>query len=150
MNADFDSDESDLPPQSLHSFSGENDPPGFGSHGPEMTPPRKAFSYVGQGLAVLGVVLFLSTFFTAAANFGDFTNFKERARSTSLRALTGMVLMVIGAVIAGMGKRAFRQRNESSGSFESHSESPIMIRCGKCNSLCREADSFCSRCGTRL
>jgi hypothetical protein len=42
---------------------------------------RKALYYGGMALTGVGFLLFISVFFTGAANFGNFENFEGRARS---------------------------------------------------------------------
>ncbi len=59
--------------------------------------------YVGTVLAVIGVLLFLSTFVTFLMNFGNFDNFENHVRSDGFRALGGMALIVIGSSMAGIG-----------------------------------------------
>ena len=61
---------------------------------------RLPIFYLGTAVSVIGVLLFLSVFVTFIANFGNFDHFDERARSSGFRALGGMVLIVVGGVIA--------------------------------------------------
>lgn len=70
-----------------------------------LSPERKAIYYLGSGMGLLGFILFISTFFSAASNFGDFTNFQERTRSMAFRSIAGMVLMIAGGFVAGVGAR---------------------------------------------
>ena len=70
----------------------------------QIPPGRKAIYYVGMGLAALGAISFLSTFFTFAAHFGDFSNFEENARSGMYRAFGGMALIFVGTVLMGIGR----------------------------------------------
>lgn len=70
-----------------------------------ISPERKATYYVGNGLALFGLLLFLSTFLSAALNFGNFNNFEARGRSMVLRSIIGMGLMIAGGVIANLGSR---------------------------------------------
>jgi hypothetical protein len=125
-----------------------DNPPG----GPGMTPPRKAFYYVGSGMAILGFLLFLSTFFSFASNFGNFDNFRGRAKSNMFRALSGMVLMIAGAAIGTAAKRGGSGVNSSSRDFDGFEEGPssIMVRCPQCRGLTSESAKFCSQCGTKL
>ena len=69
----------------------------------QISPQRKTAYYVGMGLMALGFLLFLSTFVTSFANFGNFDRFEERAQSTGLRALLGMVLMIAGGIVMRIG-----------------------------------------------
>lgn len=70
----------------------------------QIPPERKAIFYIGRFVSVLGILSFLSTFLSAAAHFGDFTNFAERGRSMMLRAVIGMVMLVAGRLLSGVGK----------------------------------------------
>ncbi len=75
---------------------------------PGMIPPeRKAVYYTGMGLAILGLILFLSTFVTFALHFGKFDHFEENARSDFLRAIAGMVLLIVGGAVMNVGARGF-------------------------------------------
>src|SRR3954449_12551483 len=70
----------------------------------QIPPGRKAIYYVGMGLAALGAISFLSTFFTFAAHFGDFSNFEENARSGMFRAFGGMAFIFVGIVLMNVGR----------------------------------------------
>jgi len=66
---------------------------------------RKALYYVGMVIMILGVLTFGSIFVSGAMNFGDHSNFHSRGRSMTLRALTGMAMIVVGGVLRGIGSR---------------------------------------------
>jgi hypothetical protein len=66
---------------------------------------RKAMYYVGMGMALGGFLLFLSTFFSFAGNFGNFDDFAGRGQSMIIRSVTGMVLIMAGAVTMNVGRR---------------------------------------------
>lgn len=70
-----------------------------------LSTERKAMYYVGMGLMVLGFLLFISTFISAALSFGDFNDFGTRTRSMMVRAVGGMVLLVVGAGLRNVGAR---------------------------------------------
>jgi len=70
-----------------------------------ISPERKTAYYVGNGIALLGLLLFLSVFVTTALNFGNFDNFDGQARSAGLRAISGILLIIIGSVIHNVGAR---------------------------------------------
>lgn len=65
---------------------------------------RKIMYYLGMVLIAIGIIMFLSTFLSSAANFGDFHNFEQRAQQEFSRAVTGMILMVVGSVLMGIGR----------------------------------------------
>jgi hypothetical protein len=71
----------------------------------QIPPERRALYYAGGILALIGLILFISVFFTGAANFGNFDHFHERGQSMALRAISGMVLMIIGGIIANIGAK---------------------------------------------
>lgn len=144
----------------------------------QVSEGRKALHYAGVGLTVLGMLLFLSTFVTAALNFGDFTDFEDRTRSSMLRAITGMAMMMVGGVLMGLGKggaagsglvldpeRARRDLEPFSrqaggmikdaideAGFEGRSggEQQVMVRCLACDHLNEEDSKFCQECGAAI
>jgi len=69
----------------------------------EVSPDRKASYYVGSAVAVIGILLFASTFVTFFANFGNFDNFNDRVKSEGIRAFSGMALIVVGQVLRRLG-----------------------------------------------
>jgi hypothetical protein len=69
----------------------------------QISPERKALYYTGMVMIGIGFLLFISTFFSFAANFGNFENFESRSRSEFLRALLGMVLMIAGGFVMRIG-----------------------------------------------
>lgn len=71
----------------------------------KISAERKTAYYVGNAIALLGVILFVSVFITGALNAGNFTNFEGQMRSSGLRAISGMILIVIGAAIANIGAK---------------------------------------------
>jgi len=70
----------------------------------QVSPGRKQLYYVGMGLSVVGVLMFLSTFVTFLMHFGDFSNFHSNARSDGFRAFGGMFLMMIGGALMTVGR----------------------------------------------
>src|SRR5690348_15393642 len=70
----------------------------------QIPPERKEIFYIGMVVGVIGFLCFISTFFSAASSFGDFTNFEQRGRSMGTRAVVGMVMMIAGAIMAGIGR----------------------------------------------
>ena len=70
----------------------------------DVSGERQVAFYLGTALSVVGVLLFFSVLVEGALSFGDFTDFEERTRSSSIRALTGMGLAVIGGVLRGIGR----------------------------------------------
>jgi hypothetical protein len=70
----------------------------------DLSDGRKAAYYVGNAVSVIGLLLFLSVFLTFAMHFGDFSNFEADARSSMFRAISGIVLVAVGQVIARVGR----------------------------------------------
>lgn len=70
----------------------------------QIPPGRKGIFYFGMIIGGIGFLFFISTFFSAASSFGDFTNFQERGRSQGRRAVGGMIMMMIGSVMVGVGR----------------------------------------------
>ena len=88
----------------------------------KITPERKAMYYGGMALIAIGILLFVSTFFTGPDIGGrndpqpGEPNFWERAqerheefgrgmKTTIIRALLGMGLMVVGGILMNIGAR---------------------------------------------
>lgn len=69
----------------------------------ELTPERKTAYYVGNALAVVGLLVFGSIFVSAALNFGNFQAMESLGRSAMLRAVIGMGLLVVGMVVRAIG-----------------------------------------------
>jgi hypothetical protein len=145
----------------------------------QITSDRKALYYVGTGVAVLGVLMFLSTFVTFALHFGDFTDFDANARSDMLRAVGGIVLIIAGSAMMNVGARGWagsgvmldpqRAREDvepwsrMAGGVVNDALSEIdalkpgdapapavKVRCPKCQALNDETSKFCNQCGAPL
>lgn len=139
---------------------------------------RKAFHAIGLIMVVSGLLLFFSVFVSGAMNFGDFTNFEERARSMGLRAVGGMALMMAGGVVAVIasqglaGSGVVLDPEQARQDLEPHArmaggvlkdvldeadinlggrpEQVIMIRCTACGRLNEEGSKFCQECGAAV
>jgi ribose/xylose/arabinose/galactoside ABC-type transport system permease subunit len=72
------------------------------SHPENSTRPR-ALDYTGAALAIVGFMLFASVFVTTFANFGDFGDFASQAQSFGIRAVGGMVLLIVGSALRRHG-----------------------------------------------
>jgi len=73
----------------------------------QIPPERKALYYGGMALTGIGFLLFISVFFTGAANFGNFDNLEGRAQSEMFRAIIGMVLMMAGGIMMNIGAKGW-------------------------------------------
>jgi hypothetical protein len=145
----------------------------------QISPDRKAMFYIGHGISLIGMLLFLSNFFIVASDFGSMPqNGAGFAQGLIFRAIGGMALIAIGQVIANVGKRglagaglipdAEQQRKDlepwsrSTGgmindalsevqSFHPVAPAPeIRVRCPHCKALNEETAKFCDQCGGKL
>jgi hypothetical protein len=65
----------------------------------QISPQRKTLYRIGQIVAGLGLLSFLSVFFSFAMHFGDFSDFEAQGRSMALRAVAGMIMMIAGGFL---------------------------------------------------
>jgi hypothetical protein len=70
----------------------------------QISPERKALYYFGSVLAVGGFLMFLSVFISGALHFGDFDDFHARTQSMGLRAVGGIMMIIIGMALASIGR----------------------------------------------
>lgn len=68
-----------------------------------ITSDRKFAYYLGSAMVGIGFVLFFSVFVTSAMNFGDFDDFDGQVRSSAMRAVLGMGLMIVGGFVRSVG-----------------------------------------------
>ncbi|MFT6362703.1 MAG: hypothetical protein ACJAZ8_001112 [Planctomycetota bacterium] len=73
----------------------------------DFSDQRKIAFYFGSALMGVGLLLFLSVFITHIMDFGDFTDFTSKAKSSGARAIGGMALMMIGGFVRSIGARGF-------------------------------------------
>ncbi|MEO8207215.1 MAG: SHOCT domain-containing protein [Chthoniobacterales bacterium] len=72
----------------------------------EISSGRKTLYYLGGGIVVLGFILFISVFISAALNSGPISpSMRQGVDFTFLRGITGMICMVVGGIIMGIGAR---------------------------------------------
>jgi hypothetical protein len=139
---------------------------------------RKTAYYLGAVLMVIGGLLFASIFITTALHFGDFTHFFSDAKSCMLRGIVGMGLLVVGAIIRGIGARGLAGSgvvldpekaredlapysrmaggmvkdalDEAQIDLGGTKEKIVMIKCQACGKLNEEDSKFCQECGKNL
>jgi hypothetical protein len=70
----------------------------------QIPPGRQGLYYCGMVLTAIGVLLFLSTFVSFFAHFGDFHDFENRAKSGVFTALSGMIAIAIGQFLMALGR----------------------------------------------
>jgi hypothetical protein len=122
------------------------------------SPERGPVAYVGPALMLIGILLFLSTFVTAIANFGNFDNFEGRVKSMGFRALGGMVLFIVGGVVTGAtGKGAASSRMMQNLSrlrdqvqINVPKPEPQPVLCQYCNTENDASLAKCESCGAAL
>lgn len=66
---------------------------------------RKSLYMLGNVLIVVGFVSFLSVIVTGAMNFGGFRNFDAQVRSSSVRAVMGIILLMAGKAVRTVSAR---------------------------------------------
>lgn len=121
---------------------------------PHEVPPF--VKHLGNVIAGIGLLLFLSTFVSAALNFGNFDDFDSRGRSMSLRSVGGFILMIAGGAIQNIVSRKNKTSGDPVGQGGWSAEDdhdlvgPIKIRCQNCRALNDEAAKFCDQCGQNL
>lgn len=70
----------------------------------DIRPERKAVYYTGMAITLLGFLIFLSIFISAALHFGDFSNFDGKAKTVAFRGIGGMLLIIVGGIMMGVGR----------------------------------------------
>lgn len=144
----------------------------------KISPERKALYYTGMGLTGIGILLFLSVFFTAFT--GDPFEMMESRGNPMANGFIGFILIGIGGVVMNLGARGAagsglildpEKAREDLHPFTSaaggmisdaleevdllkkRSEEPeevIRIRCPQCKELNEEDARFCKSCGKEL
>ena len=77
----------------------------------KISSERKAIYYTGMVFVIIGFILFISTFFTFASGFGDFSGapgfggFNVPSRLSFLSPVIGIVLIIIGNILMAIGRK---------------------------------------------
>jgi len=143
----------------------------------QISERRQGAYYIGAALMILGGLLFASVFLTFFLHFGDFSDFNGRARSSGFRALGGMGLVAVGAMLRRMGARGLAgsgalldpdkarkdlepysrmaggMLHDAMDAFEKSGtpgEQVTGIKCRECGHVNHETDKLCSQCGKPL
>jgi len=138
---------------------------------------RKTAYYVGGGIMVVGVLLFLSNFLFIAAGPGNMSVFDYNPMPGLIfRGLGGMVLMVVGNYVRAVGARGaagsglildpeqaredLKPWAKTAGGLvkdaldevrtEPDTTTVVKIRCPKCKALNDEDARFCKQCGAAM
>lgn len=138
----------------------------------EISKNRKTLYYVGNGITLIGIILFLSVFFLAFMNpFAMLNSVNPMANG-----FIGFVLIIIGVVISNIGARGVagsglildpKQAREDLKPYSSQvggmindaleevelisdSKEVVKIRCQSCKTLNDEDAKYCKKCGAEL
>ena len=144
-----------------------------------ISPMRKALFYGGMALTAVGLLLFLSVFFSAATSFGNFPAF-DMGSGFMLRGTIGIILFIAGGFVRNIGARGLagsgmvldplKAREDLSpytgaaggmardavdafrraGTDTQREDPQVMVRCRACKSLNREDAKYCDKCGKAL
>ena len=141
---------------------------------------RKAIYYIGIGFMVLGVVLFMSSFFTV---FSDHDMFFDGPPAFFKRALVGMICIIVGGILSSIGAKGaagsglildpekaredLKPYTSAAGGMindvienidsvknkdqiQKETKEIIKVRCKDCGELNDEDAKFCKKCGKGL
>lgn len=138
----------------------------------EISKNRKTLYYVGNGITLIGILLFLSVFFLAFMNpFAMMSSSNPMANS-----FIGFILIIVGQFIANIGARGVagsgwildpKQAREDLKPYSSQvggmindaleevelisdSKEVVKIRCQSCKTLNDEDAKYCKKCGAEL
>ena len=131
-----------------------------------------------MALGVVGLLLFVSVFFSFMGNFGNFDDFTGRSKNHMARAFGGMALMMVGGFMVRVGRRGAagsglvldpQQAREDlepwarmGGGMVNDAleevdvlqnlkgEDKIKVRCRGCKALNDEDAKFCDQCGAEM
>lgn len=138
----------------------------------EISKNRKTLYYVGNGISLIGFILFLSVFFTAFLNPFDMMV----SSNPMANGFIGFILIIIGQSISILGARGLagsglildpKQAREDLKPYSSQvggmindaleevdllneSKEVIKVRCPSCKTLNDEDAKYCKKCGAQL
>lgn len=139
----------------------------------EISSNRKILYYLGNGITLIGFILFLSVFFTAFLN--PFSMFDSNSNPMA-NGFIGFILIIIGQFISFIGLRGKagsglildpKQAREDLKPYSSqvggmlndvldevnlatNVKEVVKIRCQSCKALNDEDAKYCKECGTEL
>lgn len=144
----------------------------------DIVPERKAAYYLGAAFQVVGLLVSVSVFLSAALSIDDHSNHDSDGRSLMLRAAIGFALMIVGGVIRGVGARGLagsgvvldpqRARRDlepysrmaggmAQDALDEAGVAPrlrpvevVKLRCRACGRLNEEDSKFCQECGQAI
>ena len=131
-----------------------------------------------MAVSALGLLLFVSVFFTFMDDFGNFDNFEGRAKNHMTRSIGGMGLLIAGGFMIRLGRRGAagsglvldpEQAREDLEPWsrmgggmvndaleevdvlqDLKGEDKIKVRCRSCKALNDEGAKFCDQCGAEM
>lgn len=138
----------------------------------EISKNRKTLYYVGNGISLIGFILFLSVFFTTFLNPFDMMS----SSNPMANGFIGFILIIIGQSISILGARGLagsgllldpKQAREDLKPYSSQvggmindaleevdllneSKEVIKVRCPSCKTLNDEDAKYCKKCGAQL
>lgn len=143
----------------------------------EISKERKMMYYVGNGITVIGFILFLSVFFAAFLNpFGMLGGMMDGSSNPMANSFIGFVLIIIGQFISNIGLKGKagsglildpKQAREDLKPYSTQvggmlhdvldevdlktdSKEVVKIRCQSCKALNDEDAKYCKECGAEL
>lgn len=145
----------------------------------QISQQRKKTYYIGMGMAAIGFLMFVSTFFIGPSSTHDFARFEAQAKAAGLFAISGILLIIAGFVVASVGARGLagsgvvldpekareelKPFSEMAGGIVKDAldaaeikpgvkspEKVVMIKCQRCGKLNAEDSKFCSECGSKF
>ncbi len=146
----------------------------------KISKERKATYYIGISMMVLGFILFISVFFSAASHMND--PFGSGGTPSFSNSVVGMVLIIAGSFVANIGAKGtagsglildpdkaredLKPFNEAKGDMindvisnievvdriagSDKVREVIKVRCKSCEGLNDEDARFCKNCGEEL
>ena len=145
----------------------------------QISQQRKTTYYIGMGMAAIGFLMFVSTFFVGLSGTHDFARFESQAKAEGFLAISGMLLIIAGFVVASIGARGLagsgvvldpdkaredlKPFSQMAGGIVKDAldaadikpgtksqEKVVMIKCQSCGKLNAEDSKFCSGCGKKF
>lgn len=129
---------------------------------------RKFLYYLGNGITVLGFIIFISVFFVGFGN--DFGAIEASFKNAPI----GLVMVIVGSIISSIGKRGLsgsgvildpekaredlKPFSKQAGGMISDAleeidrpnKETIKVRCANCKHLNDESAKYCNNCGAEL
>ena len=111
---------------------------------------RKWIYLAGLIVTGIGILLCLSVLVFVAVHIGDIAAFEAKAKSLTLRGLSGLVLVLIGFVAMTIGSPGLGDFEKATENLSQRAEAQNGRRCPLCQALNDDAAKFCDQCGQRL